>query len=522
LLLIHPPVAKPGEPPAGLARLAFALRSRGAACKVWDASLEGLRDLLSQPVDVRPCGGGKKAGGSNNTWTHRAAAHVRENLAALSRLETFKTPDRYKQAVLELNRVISAAGKQRGVHITLANYTDPRLSPVKSGDLLQAAEQFEENPFYPFFSSRLPELMDGLRSFPGPCLVGFSVNFMSQALCAFAMAGFIRHARPETRIVMGGGLVSSWACIPGFDNPFFPLVDELAAGPGEARLLSMAGVAGPSAEKGVGMDFSDFDLDRYLSPRPVIAYPASRGCYWRKCAFCPEKYEKSPCQVFEKEAAAADVAGHVRKTGAGLIHFVDNALSPAFLKTLMRRPPGAAWYGFVRATPHLTDPAFVEGLRQSGCVMLKLGIESGDQTVLDALNKGVRIETVSRALETIRAAGISVYAYLLFGTPAETLERARKTLSFTLAHADCIDFLNLAIFNLPALSEDARGLETRRFYPGDLSLYREFVHPRGWHRREVRRFLEKEFRQPASIRAKLAQDPPFFTSNHAPFFSHLY
>ena len=515
MLLIHPPVAKPGEPPAGLARLAFVLRSRKVACRVWDASLEGLLDLLSRPVDGR-------ADTRPDTWTHRALAHVRQNLAALRSPETFTTPERYKQAVLELNRVISVAGRQRGGRITLANYTDPRRSAVKSGDLLDAAGRFEENPFYPFFSRRLPALMDEAGSSAGPRLVGFSVNFMSQALCAFAMAGFIRQAWPDTRIVIGGGLVTSWACIPGFDNPFFPVVDELVAGAGEGPLLSMAGASGRSAENRAGMDFSDFDMERYLSPRPVIPYAAARGCYWRKCRFCPEKYEKSPWQVFDKEAAAADVAGQVKKTGAGLVHFVDNALSPTFLKTLMRRPPGAPWYGFVRATPHLSDPDFVQGLRQSGCVMLKLGIESGSQAVLDALNKGVRIETLSRALTVIRDSGISVYAYLLFGTPAETLEKARQTLDFTLSHADCMDFLNLAIFNLPALSGDAQGLETTDFYPGDLSLYREFVHPRGWHRREVRRFLEKEFRQPAPIRAKLSQDPPFFTSNHAPFLINLF
>jgi len=73
------------------------------------------------------------------------------------------------------------------------------------------------------------------------------------------------------------------------------------------------------------------------------------------------------------------------------------------------------------------------------------------------------------------------------------------------------------VFNLPAFSQDAAGLETNEFYPGDLSLYREFAHPHGWNRDQVRRFLAKEFKKPAPIRAILQNDPPFFTSNHAPF-----
>ncbi|MEE4113896.1 MAG: radical SAM protein, partial [Desulfobacteraceae bacterium] len=181
-------------------------------------------------------------------------------------------------------------------------------------------------------------------------------------------------------------------------------------------------------------------------------------------------------------------------------------------------PPGAPWYGFARVTRHLADPGVVSGLKRSGCVMLKLGVESGDQDVLDALGKGIHIDTVSRALETIHQAGIATYVYLLFGTPAEDERSAAKTLDFTLGHASSIDFLNLAIFNLPAYGDAAGSLNTEDFYEGDLSLYREFIHPRGWRRERVRRFLSKAFKRPGAIRTILSNDPPFFTSNHAPFF----
>ena len=113
-----------------------------------------------------------------------------------------------------------------------------------------------------------------------------------------------------------------------------------------------------------------------------------------------------------------------------MIHLLDNALSPVLLKALAADPPGAPWYGFARVTPHLTDPQFCRQLKESGCVMLKLGLESGDQAVLDALKKGVELETVAAALKNLKEAGIATYVYLLFGTPAETPEAARRTLSF--------------------------------------------------------------------------------------------
>jgi len=109
--------------------------------------------------------------------------------------------------------------------------------------------------------------------------------------------------------------------------------------------------------------------------------------------------------------------------------------------------------------------------------------------------------------------------YLLFGTPAETEESARKTLDFTVRHADSIGFLNLAVFNMPVCGQDAERYGTGAFYEGDLSLYTGFRHPRGWDRKAVRKFLDNEFKRHPAVAAVLRNDPPVFTSNHAAFFA---
>ena len=150
--------------------------------------------------------------------------------------------------------------------------------------------------------------------------------------------------------------------------------------------------------------------------------------------------------------------------------------------------------------------------------MLKIGLESGNQGVINALDKGIDLADASAALKTLKEAGIGTYVYLLFGTPAEGPEEARHTLDFVKRHHAYIDFLNLAIFNLPAYGPDTADLETDAFYDGDMTLYREFRHPRGWHRGRVRRFLENEFKKDPLIRSIVRRDPPVFTSNHAPFF----
>jgi radical SAM superfamily enzyme YgiQ (UPF0313 family) len=200
------------------------------------------------------------------------------------------------------------------------------------------------------------------------------------------------------------------------------------------------------------------------------------------------------------------------------LHLLDNAVTPSLLQALAENPPGMDWYGFARAEPLLAEPEFCRALRASGCVMLKLGLESGDQAVLDGLDKGIDLVLVEKVLAALAGAGIATYVYLLFGTPPETLAAARRTLEFVVQHQKEITFLNLAIFNLPLGSPEAATLELTGFYDGDLSLYQDFLHPAGWHRREVRRFLDREFRRHPAVAAILRRDPPFFTSNHAPFF----
>jgi hypothetical protein len=134
------------------------------------------------------------------------------------------------------------------------------------------------------------------------------------------------------------------------------------------------------------------------------------------------------------------------------------------------------------------------------------------------MGKGVELNLVSQVLINLHNAGIKTYVYLLFGTPSETKFSAGKTLDFTLYHIDQIDFLNLAIFNLPWFAEESSLLETRNFYEGDLSLYKEFEHPFGWNRNKIRAFLSKEFKKHPLISETIKRDPPSFSSNHAAFF----
>lgn len=503
ILLIHPPTAKPSEPPPGIAALAGCLRHHDIDCAQLDANLEGLLYVLeqTQPLEV------------NDAWSRRALKHRADNLAALRSPEMYRNVDRYQRAVRDLNRALELLARYRPeISLSLSNYQDEH-NPLSSDDLLLAAAHPERNSFFPWMATRLPALLEEMQ----PAWIGISLCYISQAICSFALLGYIKQRWPAIKLAIGGGLLSSWMSHPGWNDPFAGLIDCCIQGPGETPLLRLLGYEGPVED--AAPDYSDLPLADYLAPGPILPYAASRGCYWNRCTFCPETAEHNRYQPIPLQTVISQLVQLSSSIQPALIHLLDNALSPSLLQALVDRPPGPPWYGFVRFHEHLADVDFCRRLRASGCAMLKLGLESGSQAVLDAMDKGLRLDLAERVFTALHQAGIATYVYLLFGTPTESIVEARETMAFVQRHHAAISFLNLAIFNMPVTSTEAQNLPGAAFSPGDLSLYLDFVHPRGWDRRSIRTFLDREFKRQPEIAAILHRDPPFFTSNHAAFFA---
>src|SRR3990172_9907464 len=170
VILVYPPVSKPSEPPAGIARLSGFLRGHGLKIILLDANLEGMTYLL------------KSVGSSSleapDTWSRRALRHWPENIASLKDGRLYAHIARYKRVVADINRVLEVSALSSGATVGLANYQGNSLSPLRSKDLISAAETPEGNPFYSYFSERLAERIEHER----PALVWISLNYLSQAL----------------------------------------------------------------------------------------------------------------------------------------------------------------------------------------------------------------------------------------------------------------------------------------------------------------------------------------------------
>ncbi|KPA13342.1 radical SAM protein [Candidatus Magnetomorum sp. HK-1] len=498
-ILIHPPVSKPCEPPAGLASIAGALRANQISCEVIDLNIEGLYYIIKKRPPV-----------IQDTWTRRAFKNVHKHLLQLRNNSIYKHPASYINAVKDINRVLEFFSTDHSVRISLSNYHDSRLSPIKSKDLFNAMQYPEKNPFFDHWKNRLEQIFHR-----GSSGVGISINYLSQALCGFALTGFIRQLRPDIKIWIGGGLISSWLCRPEQLKKFYLPNITFVSGPGEPHLLNYF-----NAKKTFNFPIPNYDdvyQNQYLSPGFVLPYSTSRGCYWKKCAFCPECSEQSPYFPTPVERVNDHLRDLIKLYNPSIIHFLDNALSPKFFYQLIQKPPGVPWYGFSRITKHLTNMEFCKALKKSGCVMLKLGIESGDDAVLSQMKKGINISMAQKALKIVHQSGIGTYVYFLLGTPYENKKSAEKTRTFIYQNKEFIDFLNLAIFNLPIDSIEASQLKTQAFYDGDLSLYLNFEHPFALDRSTIRKFLIKKVKSNPDISPIIKRNPLFFTSNHAPF-----
>jgi radical SAM superfamily enzyme YgiQ (UPF0313 family) len=72
--------------------------------------------------------------------------------------------------------------------------------------------------------------------------------------------------------------------------------------------------------------------------------------------------------------------------------------------------------------------AVVQALRRAGCKAAWIGAESGSQRILDAMEKGTRVEQIAAAARRLHDAKIAVGFFLQFGYPGETLDDIALTL----------------------------------------------------------------------------------------------
>jgi hypothetical protein len=206
------------------------------------------------------------------------------------------------------------------------------------------------------------------------------------------------------------------------------------------------------------VEANDLDEDsvRWRSFDPKVVTPlaylrSARSCPFT-CSFCQYpilagSHDLNSVEVMERQLE------ELRTMGTTDLVFVDDTFNvplPRFktlLQMMISRKFDFRWVSFLRCSN--VDEAAMDLMKESGCIGVLLGIESGDQQILKYMKKAVKLERYRFGIRELKKRGIATYASLICGFPGETEQSVRNTISF-------IEETGPTFFNVQLYYHDAR------------------------------------------------------------------
>jgi len=308
-----------------------------------------------------------------------------------------------------------------------------------------------------------------------PQIVGFSATTSSFPDAA-DMAQKIKDQTPDIQTVCGGVHVSAMGEIL---LSLYPAFDFLCSGEGEITLAELAGGMSPEIITGLirhedsravtnppRRQIADLDTlpfpayDRLKGfPRhyhlPLFSYInipgatmiTSRGCMYQ-CSYCDRsvfkkgfRYNSAP-YIYEHL--------HYLRMRFGVRHVniyddlftLDRRRIVELCEKLARHPLGVHFNCAVRVGH--TDVDLLRMLKDAGCLMVSLGIESADPQLLEVHKSGVSLEEVRDTVEKIQQAGLRAKGLFMMGLPGETENSIRETSDFIISLG--LDDMNMSKF----------------------------------------------------------------------------
>ena len=187
-------------------------------------------------------------------------------------------------------------------------------------------------------------------------------------------------------------------------------------------------------------DMPAYDLvpmDIYLS-NPVVGlgrdidFISSRGCPF-DCTFCYQPWGRK----FRAHSVDFIIRALRRLKDEHNIDFVsfqdDEFMGSKtrvfeFCEKVKKQVPGLLWSCTGRV--NLIDDDIVRLMRNSGCVSISYGFESGSPRILKSLNKRTMIEQMEKAVRVNRKYGMMLPVSFMIGAPGEDEHSCRETVEF--------------------------------------------------------------------------------------------
>jgi radical SAM superfamily enzyme YgiQ (UPF0313 family) len=172
-----------------------------------------------------------------------------------------------------------------------------------------------------------------------------------------------------------------------------------------------------------------------LKGQRQLDYVSSQGCRFR-CAFCadPTVFNRSWSGLLP-ERVGDELSWLARHYGAADVAFQDEtffthtARVAGIAEALLARKASLTWMATMRADQGTRLPADVFALcKRAGLRRVMVGMESGDQSMLDWMKKDATVEQVFTMADKCRDAGIAVLCNLIVGFPGESDASVMATL----------------------------------------------------------------------------------------------
>ena len=172
--------------------------------------------------------------------------------------------------------------------------------------------------------------------------------------------------------------------------------------------------------------------DYHLYPRTAFMNIfAVRGCPFN-CSFCGSREIWSRKVRFRSlDHIAREIEG-LQKMGINLFNFDDDTfgVNKQYIRELcnilISRFPKIKWGCEIHVK--LVDDETISLMKKAGCYYINMGIESGNNTMLQAIRKNITIEEALSACRIIRKHGLDLRTFFMVGFPQETEETLHDTI----------------------------------------------------------------------------------------------
>ncbi len=92
------------------------------------------------------------------------------------------------------------------------------------------------------------------------------------------------------------------------------------------------------------------------------------------------------------------------------------------------------------------DLELLKELKNTGCVEIKYGVESGSQKMLDLMNKKITVSEIKNAFNITKDVGINAKALIMHGYPKEDINTTKETIALLEELKMCISRVGLTYF----------------------------------------------------------------------------